>query len=404
MEQHILIIEDDQLSQKLHAKVIEKAGFSVTLANDGLEGLLKADEQNFDLIISDVMMPNLNGYETCQRLRENPKTAQVPILLLTALNNLESKIKGFEVGADDYLSKPYEPDELIARVNVLLRRSVTPAEPLQTREHKGRVISVFSLRGGVGVSTVAANLAVGLTQLWGQETALVDLALASGQAALMLNLPLRNTWADLARVDVNEIDQEVVGQTLRPHPSGVQVLSAPRRVEESELVDAARVQRVIEILQQSYEYVVLDLPHAFSDISLAALDLSDEVLVLLAPELASVRSTAMALEVFDTLGYNKSGIRLILNWIFERQGLPKSDIEAGLNREIRLIIPHASESFVQAINFGTPPTLKDPESALGAIFENMAYAVSQPEQKSQRPDDPTEAWKRLAKRMRKQRR
>lgn len=404
MDQNILIIEDDLLSQKLHAKIIEKAGYKVILANDGLEGLLRADENNFDLIISDVMMPNLDGYQTCKRLRENPKTAQIPILLLTALDNLESKIKGFEAGADDYLSKPYEPDELLARVSVLLRRAATPVTPLQVREHLGKVISVFSLRGGVGISTVASNLAVGLSQLWGQETALVDLALTSGQAALMLNLPLRNTWADLARIDVNEIDQEVIGQTLRPHPSGVRVLSAPRRVEESELIDAEKVQRVVEILRQSYDYVVIDLPHIFSDLALVALDISDEILVVLAPELASVRSTAMALEVFDNLGYAAPKIHLILNWIFERQGLPKTDIEAGLGREIRMVIPHASDLFVRAINFGTPPTQENPDSPLGAIFENMAFAVSKSEQKSQRPENPTEAWKRLAKRMRKQRR
>lgn len=142
----------------------------------------------------------------------------------------------------------------------------------------------------------------------------------------------------------------------------------------------------------------------FSEISLTALDLSDEILVLFAPELASVRSTALVLEAFDSLGYPDDKVRLLLNWIFERQGLPKADIEAGLGREIKIIIPYASEIFVRAINFGTPPTLEKPDSPLGAIFENLAFSVSTAEQKRQRPDDPTEAWKRLARRMRKQRR
>ena len=403
MDARILIIEDDLISQKLHRKVIESAGYKVTMAADGLEGLMHAKEQDFDLVISDVMMPNMDGYETCQRLRENPKTAQIPILLLTALDNLESKIKGFEAGADDYLSKPYEPDELIARVSVLLRRKPVPVEPRQTLEKKGKVIGMFSLRGGVGVSSIAANLSIGLAQLWGQESALVDLALTAGQAALMLNLPLRNTWADLAPMEAEEIDREVLSQTLRSHPSGVHVLSAPRRVEDGELIQAAQVNRVLEILQQSYDYIVLDLPHNFSETTLAGLDVADEIFVVLAPELASVRSTAMALEVFETLEYSLDSTRLILNWIFERQGLSVGDIETGLSREIKTVIPFASEQFVRAINYGTPPVLAEPESALGVIFEDLAFWVSKDDHKKQRPEEPTEAWKRLAKRMRKRR-
>ncbi|MBC8503939.1 MAG: response regulator [Chloroflexi bacterium] len=403
MEARILIIEDDLVSQKLHRKVIESAGYKVTMAADGLEGLSYAKEQDFDLVISDVMMPNMDGYETCQRLRENPKTAQIPILLLTALDNLKSKIKGFEAGADDYLSKPYEPDELVARVSVLLRRKPVPVEPRQTLEKKGKMIGVFSLRDGVGVSTIAVNLATGLAQLWGQESVLVDLALTAGQAALMLNLPLRNTWADLAHMEAEEIDQEVLSQTLRSHPSGVHVLSAPRRVEDGELIQAAKVNRVLEILQQSYDYIVLDLPHNFSETTLAGLDIADEILVVLAPELASVRSTAMALEVFEPLEYSLDSTRLILNWVFERQGLSVVDIEAVLSREIKTVIPFASEQFVRAINYGTPPVLDEPESTLGVIFEDLAFWVSQDDHKKLRPEEPTEAWKRLAKRMRKRR-
>jgi len=403
MSARVLIIEDDLVSQKLHQKVIESAGFQVIMASDGLEGLMYAKEQDLDLVISDVMMPNMDGYETCQRLRENPKTAQIPILLLTALNNLESKIKGFEAGADDYLSKPYEPDELLARVNVLLRRKPAPVEPRQVLDKTGKVIAVFSLRGGSGVSTVAANLATGLAQLWGDETALVDLALTAGQAALMLNLPLRNTWADLARMEAEEIDQEVLSQTMRQHPSGVHVLSAPRHVEEGELINGAKVNRVLDVMQQSYDYIVLDLPHNFLETTLAGLDLAEELLIILTPELASVRSTAMALEVFETLEYPVDNVRLILNWVFERQGLSVNDIRAGLNREITTVIPFASDQFVRAINFGIPPVLEEPESSLGVIFEDLAFWVSQDEHKQQRPEEPSEAWKRLAKRMRKRR-
>lgn len=403
MKTHILIIEDDLVNQRLHSKVMESAGYRVTVAGDGLQALELVDKHSFDLIISDVMMPNLDGYETCRKLRENPKTAQLPILLLTALDSLENKIKGFEAGADDYLAKPYEPDELIARVGVLLRRAVQVVTPQKTTK-EGKIMAAFSLRGGIGVSTVAANLAVSLSQLWGMDVALVDLAFIAGQTALMLNLPIRNTWADLIHISNDEIDHEVLGMTMRSHPSGVHVLSAPQHVEDGERIDESKVMTVLKLLQQSYDYIVLDLPHTFLATTLVGLDLADEILVLLAPELASVRATAMALEVFDTLEYPHDIVHLILNWTFEHQGLPKADIENGLNREIDIVIPYASKSFVRAINLGIPPVLESPDSPLSALFGDLAFMLSKDTHKKKRPKKPTDAWKRLAKRMRKRRR
>ncbi|RME05872.1 MAG: response regulator [Anaerolineae bacterium] len=401
MGARILIIEDDLLMQKLHRKVLEQGGYEVVIAADGLEGTKLAREQPFDLIVSDVMMPNMDGYEATRTLRADPKTAHIPILLLTSLDDLESKIKGFEAGADDYLAKPYEAEELLARVSVLLRRAAAAAAPRETLAEVGKTIAIFSLRGGVGVSSIAANLAAGLSQLWGKECALVDMVLSAGQAALMLNLPLRTTWTELAKIPTEEIEHDVVSMTMRQHPSGVHVLSAPRRVEEGELVTGETVTRVLELVRQMYHYTVLDLPHNFSETTLAALDMADAILVVLTPELAAVRSTALALEVFDTLGYSRETTYLILNWVFESQGLDRADIEAGLGRKISLVIPHAGDRLVRAINIGQPPVLEAPESPLGVLFETLAFSVSREEDRTQRPAEPTEAWKRLARRMRK---
>lgn len=142
-----------------------------------------------DLIILDIMMPDLNGYEVCRRLRRKPTMAQRPIMMLTAQDSLEERINGLEAGADDYMCKPFEAAELQARVKALLRRVAPTSPEPEAAGRQGKVIATFSLRGGIGVSTVAANLAVGLAQL-------------SGQSALMLNLPLRNSWADLGRASV----------------------------------------------------------------------------------------------------------------------------------------------------------------------------------------------------------
>jgi pilus assembly protein CpaE len=260
------------------------------------------------------------------------------------------------------------------------------------------VIAVFSLRGGVGVSTVATNLAVGLAQMWAQPTTLVDLALTSGQSALMLNLPLRNSWADLARADVDDIDANMLDPVLLTHPSGVGVLATSARPEQSELITADKVEHVIRLLRGRYEYVVLDLPHDFFEPTLAGLDAAHQILTMLAPDLASVRAAACALEVFEHLDYPHDAITLILNATFERGGLARQDIEGALKRPITLTLPFAPEPLISAINRGIPPVAELSNKPIGAALEDCALFVSKEDQRKQRPAQPTDAWQRIAQR------
>jgi len=235
----ILVVDDSPINLKLVGAALAPAGYEIITAQNGREALQRVEGIEPDMVILDVMMPELNGYEVCRRLRQRANLGQLPIMMLTANDSLEERINGLEAGADDYMSKPFEVPELQARVKALLRRAA-PAQPV-VATRQGKVIAVFSLRGGVGVSTLATNLAAGLAQLWGQPTALVDLVLASGQSALMLNSPLRHTWADLAESSVGEIDGDLVESVLLSHACGTRVLAAAARPEQSELITAEKV-------------------------------------------------------------------------------------------------------------------------------------------------------------------
>ncbi|HEY9685330.1 MAG TPA: response regulator transcription factor [Oculatellaceae cyanobacterium] len=119
----ILVIDDDQAIAELVKVNLELLGHIVTTANDGIKGLALAQQQRPDLVVLDVMMPDLDGFTVCQRLRQNPQTHPIPILMLTALGMTKDKVTGFDSGADDYLVKPFEIPELQVRVRALLRRS-----------------------------------------------------------------------------------------------------------------------------------------------------------------------------------------------------------------------------------------------------------------------------------------
>jgi len=401
MPPRILAVDDDEFNRRLVAAALSRLNYEVSTAENGQEGLRLAAELKPDLILLDVMMPDMDGYDVCKRLRSLPSSAHTPIMMLTALDGVNEKIKGFEVGADDYLSKPFEPVELQARVQALLRRAAIQAPVESAAGDNGKVLAVFSLRGGSGVSTLAANVAAGLASIWGQPTVLVDQVFSGGQCALMLNLPFSHTWSVLSRMQPDEIDPEVLEAILLTHESGVRVLAAPSRPEQAEALSAPKVTRVLELLRQQYPYVVLDLPHDFGDTAVAGLDLADEILLLTTPDLASVRAAVCALDTFQALDYPREKVRVGLNWVFQRHGLARKDIETAIKRPIDLVIPFAPEPLVTAINLGKPPVFHDPTSPLGSLFEDLAFYFSQAEQKKQRPEQPSEAWLRVVQRFKK---
>jgi two-component system response regulator RpaA len=119
----IIVVDDDPAIQTLVKVNLQMQGHQVLTANDGVEGYALIQQEHPDLAILDVMMPNADGYTVCQRIRKNPAIENTPVLMLTALGVVEDKVRGFDVGVDDYLVKPFELPELLVRVRALLRRS-----------------------------------------------------------------------------------------------------------------------------------------------------------------------------------------------------------------------------------------------------------------------------------------
>lgn len=115
----IMVVDDDFNICELIRLILKKEDFKVIVANDGISALEKLEIDKINLIILDIMMPNMDGWEFCREVR---KFSNIPIIMLTAKSEINQKVKGFDIGADDYLTKPFEPEELVARVKALLKR------------------------------------------------------------------------------------------------------------------------------------------------------------------------------------------------------------------------------------------------------------------------------------------
>jgi len=396
----ILVIDDEPVYHEMITHALEANKYQFDFASSGTEGLQKAKSHKPDLVITDVMMPDIDGYELTRLLRREPQFAHIPILVLTAQAGLQNKLKSFEAGADDHLTKPFEPEELAARLAALLRR----AETSSTTSFAGvvhedaRLIAVHSLRGGTGCSSLAVNLGVGLASLWNTPTILLDLSMVAGQVALMLNATLRRTWADITNYSLALMDIDMLESIVGKHESGVAFIAAPTYPTEAETITGDILDASLQILRKHYDYMVADLPHNFNDIVVHTLDTADIILLTTSPDLASIRAAAAALDTYSKLNYPPEKIKLVLNATFPKHGLPKDKIEAALGLPIMVTIPYTPDRFVEAINFGQPLVSAKPDEPIGGLLEDMAFFLSRDAYKKIRPENPTESWKRVYKR------
>ena len=184
----ILLVDDDTDFFFLIQTVLGRHGIEVTQAKDGNEALSAVSSNKPDGIIMDKVMPGMDGFEVARRIRQEPRFANLPILIVSGAANLDDKLEAFDAGADDYLTKPFDIDELAARINALLEQAeakkAARAEEIAAADD-ATVLAVHTLRGGLGSSSVSINLSVAFTLLWRSPTLLLDMDMVNGQIALM---------------------------------------------------------------------------------------------------------------------------------------------------------------------------------------------------------------------------
>src|SRR6202142_558676 len=263
MTEKILIIDDDVDTLRLVGLMLQRQGYQISAPTNGEQGLAKALEERPDVILLDVMMPDMDGYEVTRRLRKNPATQSTPILMFTAKTQLDDKVAGFEVGADDYLTKPTHPTELQAHVKALLGRTGTKRdEEIETalHEHNGHVIGILSARGGLGVSSVATNVAAALFNRIQSDVILAELVPGQGTIGMELGAPSQKELNEILSGSSVEVTKEKVQSALVPHGSGLKLLLASENPRDMYLSGQTKNYEIlVSRLATLARFIVLDL-------------------------------------------------------------------------------------------------------------------------------------------------
>ncbi len=369
---YILLIDDDNDFRNVLKIMLTRLGHTPTLTGRGEDGIEQAIASKFDLVILDLMLPDLDGYEVARRLRSAPRTRNIPILIITARAQAADREVAMQAGADGYLTKPVDPRELATKITEMLtlnRAETAPAPsekpgtgpiagsapsapvavpgtnpltaqsaaPAQTvppgPPPNGRVYVALGLRGGVGATTFAVNLA-GVMSRAGRRVCLVDLSPSTGHVTLHLRLRPRATWADLPPL----IDSGVVAQFVTRHDSSVFVLAAPPQpVRATMSGDVFQV--LLYHLRNFFTDVIVDSAPVLDDPTVAALSVCKHVLVVINPEVATVQATQGTLRVLPTLGLSETQIKLVLNTPTSETGIPAAAVEKALGRAVDLALP-----------------------------------------------------------------
>ena len=377
MAAKILVVDDDPNVQRLLQYTLKQEGYDVLVASDGAEGFRLYDVESPDLILLDVMLPKLDGYQVAEKIRaEEVGSRHVPIIMLTAEREVEQKVRGLRAGADDYLIKPFHPAELLARIKSLLAR-FAPRDVLLARPPLGRILAFYGAKGGVGTTTIAINAAIALHRELGRKVCLVDGNLQFGDHRVFLDLGLdRKSIVDV--VTAPSIDGDLIKQVLVKHDSGIDLLLAPPSPETAELVHSDHLPQIVAILSTLYDYIVIDVDKRLDDINLGVFEAAETVFVVMTADLSCLKNVRLILETMDHLGYPADKVQLVLNRSNAFTGINVKNAEGALKRTIDHQIVNEYRGAISALNTGAPFMFGKADSALGGSVLQFAKAVDKP--------------------------
>ncbi|QDR83255.1 response regulator [Sporomusa termitida] len=371
----VLIADDSAATRENICKLIAFDSELVIIgqAESGLEAVVKAKELQPDIILMDINMPGMDGITATARI-----TDEVPdssIIMMSVQGEQEYQRRAMTAGAKNYLIKPFSGEELLQVIKQSLKNRKPGSVITPDWKRQGKLITVFSAKGGTGKTTIAANLAVALAAKTGLETGIVDVDLQFGDVAVLLNLMPRVTIADLVR-DAAPLAKETLDNYLVPFNPAVKVLAAPLRPEQAAMITNRHLAAILNIMRANFEYTVIDTASVFSEAMLTVLAASDIILVVAALDLPTIKNVKLCLEMLESLGYGDDKIKVVLNKTTIDSGMETGEVEESLGYKFAVTVPGDEHVVVSSVNRGVPFVSSHPETPVARGIKELVCLIT----------------------------
>ena len=299
---------------------------------------------------------------------------QSPVILLASGEASALLEQALEADVSDVLLLPQMTENVVFSIRKASHSGRRTVGAGSHGPRRGRIVTVFSPKGGTGKTVTATNLACTFAKYEGKNTLLLDLDLQFGDAAIMLGLEPEKTIYDLV-VAPGELDSEkLAGYTTR-HPSGLDILPAPLRPEDAELVTEAKLARLLEVARESYDVIVVDTSPFFHGPMLATLDRTDELLLVCGLDVPTLKNVRLSLQTLELLAFPQNRIRVVLNRANSKVGMKPGEVEGALEVKVRFELP-SDGKVPLAVNRGTPIVLADDKADFSRAMREMAKGLS----------------------------
>lgn len=381
----ILIVDDNKNTRESIRRILNFNSEIEVIgeAGSGSEAIRLIESLKPDIALMDISMPEMDGIRTTELLSfRAPATS---IIMMSFQSETEYMKKAMMAGAKEYIIKPFTSNDIIGTILKVYQKdarkkeifNIPTAQPLKDNP-SAKTISVFSTKGGVGKTTIAANLAVELANSKLAKVLLIDLNLQFGDIASFFNLIPRRTLSDLAQA--NSLKYDEIRFHMLTHSSGVEILAASTRPEYAELITPEHIRQILQEVKPHFDYVICDNVSRFDDISLTGLEMADEIWLILTMDIPAIKNTKLSLEILQNLNYS-SKVKVFLNKYDKKFGINLKDIENSLNLEINDTISNDEQQFVKALNRGTPFVSVFPRSTASEEIKKIVEKLMESEEK-----------------------